>query len=59
MNAAYDILRAKQTVAHGVSEQLAENDAHSSITAGKRGLRVRLNGADHQWEKDPPMEVVG
>ena len=21
--------------------------------------RVRLNGADHQWGKDPPKEVVG
>ena len=25
----------------------------------KRGFRVRLNGADHQWGKDPPKEVVG
>jgi len=25
----------------------------------KRGYRVRLNGADHQWGKDPPKEVVG
>ena len=23
------------------------------------GSRVRLNGADHQWGKDPPKEVVG
>jgi len=29
------------------------------ITAVKRGYRVRLNGADHQWGKDPPKEVVG
>jgi len=25
----------------------------------KWGYRVRLNGADHQWGKDPPKEVVG
>jgi hypothetical protein len=25
----------------------------------KRRYRVRLNGADHQWGKDPPKEVVG
>ena len=25
----------------------------------KRHYRVRLNGADHQWGKDPPKEVVG
>ena len=25
----------------------------------KRVYRVRLNGADHQWGKDPPKEVVG
>jgi hypothetical protein len=25
----------------------------------KRGYRVRLKGADHQWGKDPPKEVVG
>src|SRR5262245_51680675 len=25
----------------------------------KRRFRVRLNGADHQWGKDPPKEVVG
>jgi hypothetical protein len=24
-----------------------------------RRYRVRLNGADHQWGKDPPKEVVG
>jgi hypothetical protein len=29
------------------------------ITARKRRYRVRLNGADHQWGKDPPKEVVG
>jgi hypothetical protein len=29
------------------------------IVIGKRGYRVRLNGADHQWGKDPPKEVVG
>ena len=29
------------------------------ITAEKRRYRVRLNGADHQWGKDPPKEVVG
>jgi hypothetical protein len=29
------------------------------ITVGKRAYRVRLNGADHQWGKDPPKEVVG
>jgi hypothetical protein len=23
------------------------------------GYRVRLNGAGHQWGKDPPKEVVG
>jgi hypothetical protein len=23
------------------------------------GFWVRLNGADHQWGKDPPKEVVG
>jgi hypothetical protein len=25
----------------------------------RRGYRVRLNGADHQWGKDPLKEVVG
>jgi len=25
----------------------------------KWAYRVRLNGADHQWGKDPPKEVVG
>ena len=25
----------------------------------KCGSRVRLNGAGHQWGKDPPKEVVG
>jgi hypothetical protein len=25
----------------------------------KWGYRVRLNGADHQWGKDPLKEVVG
>ena len=29
------------------------------IKAAKRRFRVRLNGADHQWGKDPPKEVVG
>ena len=29
------------------------------ITARKRHYRVRLNGADHQWGKDPLREVVG
>jgi hypothetical protein len=29
------------------------------IRLGKRGYRVRLNGEDHQWGKDPPKEVVG
>ena len=24
-----------------------------------RRYRVRLNGVDHQWGKDPPKEVVG
>jgi hypothetical protein len=33
--------------------------ARFPITLGKRGYRVRLNGADHQWGKDPPKEVVG
>jgi hypothetical protein len=29
------------------------------ITVMKWDYRVRLNGADHQWGKDPPKEVVG
>jgi hypothetical protein len=29
------------------------------MAVAKRRYRVRLNGADHQWGKDPPKEVVG
>ena len=29
------------------------------VVAVKRRYRVRLNGAGHQWGKDPPKEVVG
>jgi hypothetical protein len=29
------------------------------IVDEKPAYRVRLNGADHQWGKDPPKEVVG
>jgi len=29
------------------------------ITVLKWGYGVRLNGADHQWGKNPPKEVVG
>jgi hypothetical protein len=31
--------------------------AHAPVA--KRRFWVRLNGADHQWGKDPPKEVVG
>jgi hypothetical protein len=43
------------------SVQLVGNPevAQFPITVGKRRSRVRLNGADHQWGKDPPKEVVG
>jgi hypothetical protein len=30
-----------------------------SVLVEKRGYRVCFNGADHQWGKDPPKEVVG
>jgi hypothetical protein len=29
------------------------------VLSAKRRYRVRLNGADHQWGKDPLKEVVG
>jgi hypothetical protein len=32
---------------------------YSEVGLGKRGYRVRLNSANHQWGKDPPKEVVG
>jgi hypothetical protein len=30
-----------------------------AVLVERRGYRVRLNGEDHQWGKDPPKEVVG
>jgi hypothetical protein len=30
-----------------------------SVVGNIRRFWVRLNGADHQWGKDPPKEVVG
>jgi hypothetical protein len=30
-----------------------------AIVDERRGYRVRLNSANHQWGKDPPKEVVG
>ena len=44
------------TVDDGIGRRESE---HSPITVLKRGYRVRLNGADHQWGKDPHKEVVG
>jgi len=34
-------------------------EAEGEATSFKRPCGVRLNGADHQWGKDPPKEVVG
>ena len=43
--------RSEQMVGHPDKPTLDVDDI--------RGYRVRLNGADHQWGKDPPKEVVG
>jgi len=37
----------------------AVNGNIKSLLRRGRGYQVRLNGADHQWGKDPPKEVVG
>jgi hypothetical protein len=37
----------------------AEADIFFERLRTKRRFRVRLNGADHQWGKDPLKEVVG
>jgi hypothetical protein len=42
---------------HGGSEE--EELARSEGDPVRWYYRVRLNGADHQWGKDPPKEVVG
>jgi hypothetical protein len=42
------------------SDGLPPREASAASAAYlKRRYRVRLNGANHQWGKDPPKEVVG
>ena len=46
----------------GFSRIMAAAKAFGSVTDIENAMwayRVRLNGADHQWGKDPPKEVVG
>ena len=34
-------------------------DVVQQVPSERWRFEVRLNGADHQWGKDPPKEVVG
>jgi hypothetical protein len=57
---------AQKTALHRVPRQNGtdkickiEVSGLSKVVDKKRGYRVRLNSANHQWGKDPPKEVVG
>jgi hypothetical protein len=44
---------------HLIGHQFLIKPPSQRAVVVKRGYRVRLNGADHQWGKDPLKEVVG
>ena len=55
----------RQVIAHREFIRIAPRRDRSAasgfrrIRTDTRRYRVRLNGVDHQWGKDPPKEVVG